>query len=103
MHRHNESFILGKCGTSKLVELTDLIYSLINKYGIEGEHPTHQRGSNRIDFIVYTPSAENLTISIGILPIHELSPSNHRRYILDVNRKAFLKDLDYLPSSNTRL
>ena len=43
----NEEFIPGKSGTTKLVELTNLIDPLINKFGIEGAPPTHQRGSYR--------------------------------------------------------
>ena len=43
----NEEFILGKSGTTKLVELTNLIDPFINKFGIEGAPPTHQRGSYR--------------------------------------------------------
>ena len=99
----NEPFIPCKSGTTKSVELTDLVDPMINKDGIEGEPPTHQRGSNRIDFIFCTPSIEKFIISIDILPINEISPSDHRGYILDDNLKEFLKNLDHLPSSNTRL
>ena len=54
----NELFLPNKNGTTKLVELPDLVDPLINKYGIKGEPPTHQRGSNIIDFIFYTPGNE---------------------------------------------
>ena len=99
----NELFIPEKSGTSKLVELTNLVDLLINKFGIDGEPPTRQRDSNRIDFLFCTPSIENFIFRIGILPIHEISPSDHRGYILDVHVQAFLNDIDHLPSSNTRL
>ena len=46
----NEEFIPGKSDTAKLVELTNLLDPLINKFGLAGEPPTHQRGSYRIDF-----------------------------------------------------
>ena len=99
----NEVFIPGKSGTAKLVELMNLIDPLINKFGIEGEPPTHQRGSYRIDFLLCSPGIEKFVFRIGILPIHEIFPSDHRGFILDVHLQAFLNDLDNVPSSNTRL
>ena len=53
----NGPFIPGKCGTAKIVELMDLVDSLINKFGKEDEPPTHRRGSHRrIDLLFCTPS-----------------------------------------------
>ena len=92
-----------KSGTAKLVELTNLIDPLINKFGIEGEPPTHQGGSYIIDFLLCTPGIEKFDLRIGILPLHEISPSAHRGFILDVHLRAYLNDLDHIPSSNTRL
>ena len=99
----NEQFIPDKSGTAKIVELTDLIDPLINKYGIAGEPPTHQRGSNRIDFIFCTLGIKKFIISIGFLPTHEFFIYDHRGYILDINLKTFLRFLDHLPTLNTRL
>ena len=99
----NDLFIPEKSGTARLVELTNLVDPLINKFGIYSELPTHQSGSNIIAFLFCTPSIEKFIFRIGILPIHEISPSNHRGYILDVYLLAFLNDLDHIPSSNTRL
>ena len=99
----NEEFVPGKSGTAKLVELTNLIDPLINKFGIEGELPTHQRGSYIIDFLLCTPGIEKFIIRIGILPIREISPLYHRGFILDVHLQAFLNDLDHIPRSNTKL
>ena len=93
----------GKSDTAKLVELTNLIDPLINKFGLEGEPPTHQRGSCRIDFPQCTPGIETFILRIGILPLHEISPSDHRGFILDVHLRAYLIDLDHISSSNTRL
>ena len=99
----NKPFTPGKSGTDRLVELTDLVDPLINKYGIEGEPPTHQRDSHRIDFIFYTPDIERFISNIGILLIHKISPSDYRALFLDFNHTAFLKDLDHIISSNTCL
>ena len=99
----NEPFIRGKSVAAKLVELTDLVDSLINKYGIEGEPSTHHRGSHRTDFVFYTPSIEHFISNIGILPIHEISPSDHRVLFLDIDLHVFLQDLDHITSSNSRL
>ena len=99
----NEVFIPGKSDTAKLVELTNLIDPLINKFGIEGEPPTYQRGSYRIDFLLYSPGIEKIIFCIGILSIYEISHSDHRGFILDVHLQAFLNDLDNIPSSNTRI
>ena len=81
----NEEFIPGKSGTAKLVELTNLIDPLINKFDIEGEPPTYQGGSYRINFLLCTPGIEKSILRIGILPLSEISPSAHRRFILDVH------------------
>ena len=99
----NEEFIPRKSGTTKLVELTNLIDPLINKFGIEGIPPTYQGGSYIIDFLLCTPGIEKFILRIDILPLHEISPSAHRRFILDVHLRAHLNDLDHTPSSNTRL
>ena len=99
----NEEFMPGKSDTAKLVELTNLIDPLINKFGIEGEPPTQQRGSYRIDFPLCTQGIETFILRIGILPLHEISPSDHREFILDVHLRAYLIDLDHISSSITRL
>ena len=99
----NEAFIPGKSGTARLIELTNLIDPLINKFGIQGEPPTYQGGSYRIDFLLCTPNIEKYIVRIGILPIHEISPSAHRGFILDVHLREYLNDLDHIPQSNNRL
>ena len=99
----NEEFIPGKSGIAKLVELSTLIDPLINKFGIEGEPPTYQGGSYRIDFLLCTGGIDKFILRIGILPFHEISPSAHRGFILDVHLRAYLNDLDHTPNSNTRL
>ena len=65
--------------------------------------PTQTWTISRIDFLLCTPGIEKIIFRIGILPIHEMSLSDHRRFILDVHLHAFLNDLDHKPSSNTRL
>ena len=67
----NDLFIPEKSGTAKLVELTNLVDPLLNKFGIDSELPTHQSGSNIIAFLFCTPSIEKFIFRIGILPIHE--------------------------------
>ena len=96
----NKAFIPGKSGTAKLVELTNLTDPLINKVCIEGEPPTHQRGLYRIDFLLSSPGIEKNIFRIGILPIHEISPSNCRGFIQNVHLQVFLKDLDNIPNSH---
>ena len=88
----NEAFIPCKSGTTKLHELTDLAYPLINKDGLENEPPTHQRGSQRIDFIFCNLGIEKFISRIGILPMHDIVPSDHRAIYFDINLVAWLKD-----------
>ena len=99
----NEEFIPGKSGIAKLVESTNLTDPLINKFDIEGEPSTHQQRSYRIDFLLCTPGIETFILRISILPLREISPSDHRGIILDVHLQAFLNDLDHISSTSIRL
>ena len=58
----NEEFIPRKSGTTKLVELTNLIDPLINKFGIEGEPPIYYLLPKKFDKYLNTILCDFLEI-----------------------------------------
>ena len=96
LHIHKWTIHTRKSGTAKLVELMDLVDSLINKFGKEDEPPTHRRGSHRIDFLFCTPSIKK---SYFVLASYQ-SMKFFLRIIGDINvhLQEFLNDLDHIPS-----
>jgi hypothetical protein len=73
----------GKLATS--VATCGLVDPLARQHSSRPIPPSHDRGSERIDFIFITPSIMPAVLSSGCLSSHSIFNSDHRAYFLDLD------------------
>lgn len=89
-HNGNLSTLVASCG---------LIDPLAKQHSTRPFRPSHNRGSERIDFIFTTPGIASALLASGSMPFHSLFNCNHRPYYLDLNARELFADLAYeIPS-----
>ena len=74
---------------TKWVKENQLYDPHLELHGCEDEPPTYARGKNRIDYILTSERMLNYVTGAGILPLHEITTSDHRALFVDIDFKAF--------------
>lgn len=72
----------------KTCELDDIISK---RHGTKDDPPTHNRGKQRIDYILITPTLSAYVSACGILPFNDICSSDHRAIYADIDIKGYLQ------------
>ena len=73
------------------VQKMGLINSFLPRHSHLPEVPTHQDGSEQIDYILITPDLEPFVKKGGILPLNYIHPSDHRTLFVDIDIESALQ------------
>ena len=74
-----------KHGIIKLASDYKITYPIMTAYGTRLEPENHQRGSKRIDFILYTHNILTFISVYGITPYGMVSQTNYRDFFVDID------------------
>lgn len=72
--------------------MTNLVDSIACIHGMKEIPNTHQRGTNRIDFISISPKIFKYIYSCDITSFNKVAPSDHRCTFIDVDFISFLQN-----------
>jgi hypothetical protein len=86
----NDTMQKANSELTKWVERLDLVDPHVLKHGTEEEPATHERGSERIDYIFMTDKISEFLVAAGILEFHNFWKSDHRALYIDLDLEAFL-------------
>jgi exonuclease III len=75
---------------SRWAEKVDLVDPHIQRHGSIDEPATHERGSDRIDYIFMTEKISEYVMAAGILEFHKVWKTDHRALYIDIDLEAFL-------------
>jgi hypothetical protein len=83
----------GKLAT--LIATCGLVDPLARQHSNRPIPPSHERGSDRIDFMLVSPNLMSAVLSSGCLSSHAIFNSDHRAYFLDFDSTLLFSDPAY--------